>query len=669
MKKGFTLVELVAAIIILTVIGAIALPIVNSTIKNNKEKLYQAQLQEIEEATEKWAYKNRDLLPNNSETVTITILELKKAGLLPLDIRNPKDGELLPNDMEVTITLKNNVYVYNVNEESGTNIKSEFNENSPILILNGNALEYVEYGSTYSDMGAKAKDKSGNVINNINIMYQYNGTEIASINTEEFKTYTIVYSASSEVNGTIYTSNVTRTVIVRDTTAPDLTVPAKANIALTSASTYNLLNGVTVTDNSGETINVTTTGFNASLGQQVVSYTACDSHNNCVTKKRIVNVLSDDAVNPEMDFVISDSKLTLKPSNKSTTASYVWYKNGIPVSTASEYELTSTGTYQLEVTSGNNVKKSSILDVNGYQLKNDKVLFAAKIDDKCILRRNGSYEIEEFNYNEKCTLTTALNMVKNGYLEYKDNTNFPEYINYDSLEDSLYVSGLVEFYSLDYIPIDYNKTYNQSVEMKSDSQDFNHYAGIVEYDIDKKLITSDTNLFVDNTLTYLTRDLKDGDTVVYLNDISNFLNGESTPYYQLGFIFWNYKDSTGYEYPELSYSRNFYYNIYEYTGIDKNTNTITLKYPWSYGTIETGTKLSQTNATLVYNYGLVCGTSIPNLYTNYSNSITGITYPSYYSMTNFKYGTKYIRFLLWSNYNSNNSNKVYFKNIVITEED
>lgn len=290
-KNGFTLVELLATLIILAVITMITFPVVNSIIKSGKENLYQAQLQEIEEATEKWAYLNIDLLPTNGNTITVTILELKKAGLLPLDARDPRNDELLPNDMEVVISCNNNVYSYNVNEESGTDITSEFNENSPILILNGNPLEYVEFGSIYTDKGAKAKDKNGNAINNINIMYQYNGSEIGSLNTSEFKTYTVVYSTTSTIDGKNYSSSITRTVIVRDTTAPELIVPSKVEITLSEASSFNVLDGATATDNSGENIAITTSGYEVSAGQKIVSYTACDSRNNCTTKKRIINIV------------------------------------------------------------------------------------------------------------------------------------------------------------------------------------------------------------------------------------------------------------------------------------------------------------------------------------------------------------------------------------------
>lgn len=668
MKKGFTLVELIATIIVLAIVGVIAFPIINNIIKENKENLYKSQIEEIELAAEKWAYLNTDLLPGNSETITVTILELKKAGFLPLDVRNPKTGELLPNDMEVTITLINNKYIYDVNEESGTNINSEFNENSPILILNGNALEYIEVGNIYSELGAKAKDKNGNEISNIDIMFQYNGTEIPSIDTNEFKTYTVIYSATSEVDGKKYTSSITRTVIVRDTTVPNLTVPTKANISLISASSYNLLEGVTATDNSGEEINVVTNGFDSTLGQKIVSYTACDSHNNCITKKRIINVLSNDAINPNIIFEIQPNSMILKPSSDfETNYTYTWYKDGIPVSTSSKYNLTSTGVYELEVKTNDTVKKSSKLEVLGYQVKYDKVLFVAKRDDNCVLRRNGSYEIEEFGYNDKCTITTALNMVKNGYLEYKDNTNFPQF-TYDAQEDALYISTNKTIISSDYIPIDYNKTYNESIEIKSESTDFKHYAGIREYDIDKNYIHIKDIYFVNNTLTYLTQDLKNGDTLVYLNDISNFQNTETTPNYRLGLIFWDYKDSTGFTYPELSYSRNHWDKLYLYTGVDKDNNIITLKEPWSHGTYISGTKLSQSNDSTGCNYGLFAGQVVPSTYTKYSNTITDRQYPSNNNKQTFRYGTEYIVFTMLHNYNNSNPNTSYIKNIVITEE-
>ena len=76
MKKGFTLAELLGVITILAVIAVIVFPLVNKTIKQNKEKLYNSQLEEIKSGAEKWAYANIEMLPvNDGETITVTLFE------------------------------------------------------------------------------------------------------------------------------------------------------------------------------------------------------------------------------------------------------------------------------------------------------------------------------------------------------------------------------------------------------------------------------------------------------------------------------------------------------------------------------------------------------------------------------------------------------------------
>ena len=288
MKKGFTLAELLGVIIILGVIALITFPIVNRNIRESQEQLYATQLEEIELAAEKWAYKNVDLLPiNEGETITVTLLTLKESGDLPLDVRDPRTEELMPNDMVVTIEFTNNTYTFTVDAESGSNVTDEVDENSPIIILNGSHIEFIEINSTYNEQGAKAKDKSGNVLNDINITYQENGTEIAHVDTSKFTTYTAIYSVTNDG----YTSHVTRTIIVRDTTAPDLVIPDNIDLTASQLSSFDVMEGVSVTDNSGETINVTTSGFDTTPSDKIVEYTACDSRNNCVTKRRLIKIV------------------------------------------------------------------------------------------------------------------------------------------------------------------------------------------------------------------------------------------------------------------------------------------------------------------------------------------------------------------------------------------
>ena len=47
MKKGFTLVELIAVIVLLSLIALFTLPSVNKTIKDRKEALYNVQIDNI----------------------------------------------------------------------------------------------------------------------------------------------------------------------------------------------------------------------------------------------------------------------------------------------------------------------------------------------------------------------------------------------------------------------------------------------------------------------------------------------------------------------------------------------------------------------------------------------------------------------------------------------
>lgn len=287
MKKGYTLLELVATIIILGIVGLIAYPTINKTINKNRERLYENQLKQIEESASKWAYQNLDSLPTiEGEVVTISLLELKRNGYIDLNIKNPINKNPISNDSTITITLKDNNYVYDINLKEGNVLDYEINKNSPIIILNGSNIEYVEINSTFTEIGASAYTSGGAEVNDINIIYYYLENEISTIPTNELKTYTAVYEVTDNSN----TSRLVRTYIVRDSIAPELTVPSKLTISLSELDSYNLLDGVEVTDNSNEDISVTVLDFDKTQGEKVISYKACDSSNNCTTKNRILQI-------------------------------------------------------------------------------------------------------------------------------------------------------------------------------------------------------------------------------------------------------------------------------------------------------------------------------------------------------------------------------------------
>ncbi|MGI6324539.1 MAG: type II secretion system protein [Bacilli bacterium] len=76
-KKGFTLVELLAVIVILGIILAIAIPNILNLINNSKEQAYESQKRFIIDAAKKYVMANQNLVFENN-VATITLNRFKK---------------------------------------------------------------------------------------------------------------------------------------------------------------------------------------------------------------------------------------------------------------------------------------------------------------------------------------------------------------------------------------------------------------------------------------------------------------------------------------------------------------------------------------------------------------------------------------------------------------
>lgn len=133
-----------------------------------------------------------------------------------------------------------------------------------------------------------------------------------------------------------------------------------------------------------------------------------------------------------------------------------------------------------------------------------------------------------------------------------------------------------------------------------------------------------------------------------------------------GIIVWNYKDSTGYQYPEETYSRNVY-NIIQEDNIDKNNNVIMLKTPWNGGKIEKKTRVSQSRIGATYNYGVLGKETIGSQWQVYTNIITGESVREQPSTKQFRPGTKYVRFLLLMNWKDSSNTTIDVKDMIFSE--
>ena len=103
-KKAFTLVELMAVIIILGVLALIAIPAVDKKIKEARNDLTNTQISNLKKAAKMWASENPYSIPNNGETCYLKYTYLVNEGFLESDMKDPATNQDY-NDNNVNIKI------------------------------------------------------------------------------------------------------------------------------------------------------------------------------------------------------------------------------------------------------------------------------------------------------------------------------------------------------------------------------------------------------------------------------------------------------------------------------------------------------------------------------------------------------------------------------------
>ncbi len=113
MKKGFTLVELLAVIAVLALIAAISYPIVTGLLGDMKENASESQKREIIDAAKYWVQNNSGLL---SDTVgaeyTLTVQRLKDEEYLSNEKLRDIETSAVLKKACVKITTQDHKYTY-----------------------------------------------------------------------------------------------------------------------------------------------------------------------------------------------------------------------------------------------------------------------------------------------------------------------------------------------------------------------------------------------------------------------------------------------------------------------------------------------------------------------------------------------------------------------------
>ena len=111
-KKGFTLVELLAVIVILAIVLIIAVPGVLSIINKTKSSAYDRQIDMIKEATRNYVTTSNQVQWKDNQTV-VNLTDLQGQGLLDKKIINPKDKSEI-HGLAVIVTRSNNKLTYEI---------------------------------------------------------------------------------------------------------------------------------------------------------------------------------------------------------------------------------------------------------------------------------------------------------------------------------------------------------------------------------------------------------------------------------------------------------------------------------------------------------------------------------------------------------------------------
>ena len=144
-NRGFTLAEMLGVITILAILGLLIFPAVDKSLKEGKEDLYKVQIDNILQGAKEWVAENVLIAPDkNGESKILTLYQLRQAGKIDMNLANPIDKKIFPNDLEIKITKTSSDYVSEIVPNTGDDTDlTKYSPDTPKLSLNGDTVIYL----------------------------------------------------------------------------------------------------------------------------------------------------------------------------------------------------------------------------------------------------------------------------------------------------------------------------------------------------------------------------------------------------------------------------------------------------------------------------------------------------------------------------------------------
>lgn len=362
-RKGFTLLELLATIVLLAIIAVITIPKVMSIIDDTNQSVYIENEKVLFRAAQSYITLNSELIPTTigqTNNIDLTTLVAAKAIEPVVDPVTKEACEGYFAVKKISETMNN----YKVYIKCGTSYETdgygEVNISVPTITIKGDNPVKHSIGTPYVDLGATAKDQFRNdITSSITVNNPVNINMVGS--------YNVVYTATDSQSNV---KNKTRVVNVIDDVAPVITVLGSNPISIPANSVYNDA-GATALDNVNG--NLTTSIYKSDdlsigiPGTYTITYTVSDSSGNFSVATRTVNVT--DSIPPVITFGTNTNTTYAK-----TRSSVVTVTDGSAVDPSSLKYLWNTstttpveGAFSLTFNNGNAVSSTAGV-TGGYYL-------------------------------------------------------------------------------------------------------------------------------------------------------------------------------------------------------------------------------------------------------------------------------------------------------------
>jgi len=286
---------------------------------------------------------------------------------------------------------------------------------------------------------------------------------------------------------------------------------------------------------------------------------------------------------------------------------------------------------------------------------------------------NNIFYTRGYNFDDRVSIdpeSGLANLMVNGNAEFGTNYN----INSQGISRTGSYEGSYCFYDIGnagylgsiYIPVNTGDTYLLSAYFKSvGTLQSIGYSGLACFDEDFNFIDLRNNGGYGNTT--LASPLNNGDTTITLTDASGFTSTGDT-YYFKNILFYPATDPK--YYTPWTYTRFGFGNPTIYFGtrtgntLYLSTDGVNNNLTWSYGSLPAGTPVSNGRAGGTYGYYLNCGGAYPTTWTKYSAMLTGEGLSSGCGNNAFRFGTKYVTWMVLPNYGQATTAILYYDNIV-----